>query len=58
MNKPNRRTVKTEHWTRTLTMESWSRGESYSLVRILAPKKEKGTATLKAKEEPTTTSSR
>jgi hypothetical protein len=44
-------TVKTEHWTRTLTMESWSRGEDYSLVRILAPKKERGTATLKAKDD-------
>jgi len=44
-------TVKTEHWTRTLSMESWSRGEDYSLVRILAPQKEKGTATLKAKDD-------
>ncbi len=44
-------TVKTEHWTRTLTMESWTRGEDHSLVRILAPKKEKGTATLKAKDD-------
>ncbi len=44
-------TVKTEHWTRSLTMESWSKGEDYSLVRILAPKKEKGTATLKAKDD-------
>ena len=39
-------TVQTEHWTRTLEMESWSRGEDYSLVRILSPKKERGTATL------------
>jgi hypothetical protein len=44
-------TVKTEHWTRNLTMESWSRGEDYSLILILAPKKEKGTATLKAKDD-------
>lgn len=44
-------TVKTEHFTRNLTMESWSRGEDYSLVRILAPKKEKGTATLKNGED-------
>lgn len=42
-------TVQTEHWTRTLSMEAWSRGEDYSLVRILEPKKERGTATLKAK---------
>ncbi|MEM7158045.1 MAG: outer membrane lipoprotein-sorting protein [Myxococcota bacterium] len=44
-------TVKTEHWTRNLSMETWSRGEDYSLVRILAPKKEKGTATLKNGED-------
>jgi len=44
-------TVQTEHWTRTLEMESWSRGEDYSLVRILSPKKERGTATLKAKDD-------
>jgi outer membrane lipoprotein-sorting protein len=43
--------VKTENWTRTLTMEAWSRGEDYSLVRILEPKKERGTATLKAKDD-------
>jgi hypothetical protein len=41
--------VKTKHWTRTLSMEAWSLGRDYSLVRILKPKKEKGTATLKAK---------
>ncbi|MEX1362408.1 MAG: outer membrane lipoprotein-sorting protein [Nannocystaceae bacterium] len=44
-------TVKTEHFSRSLTMESWSRGEDYSLVQILAPKKEKGTATLKNGED-------
>lgn len=44
-------TVKTEHWTRTLEMESWSRGEDYSLIRILSPKKERGTATLKAGDD-------
>lgn len=42
--------VKTAHWTRALAMEMWSKGKDYSLVRILAPKKEKGTATLKAKD--------
>ena len=40
--------IKTANWTRTLSLESWSLGEDYSLVRILSPKKEKGTATLKA----------
>ncbi|MCP4604799.1 MAG: outer membrane lipoprotein-sorting protein [Proteobacteria bacterium] len=43
--------VKTKHWTRTMSLESWSMGRSYSLVRILKPKKEKGTATLKAKND-------
>lgn len=43
--------VQTKHWTRTLEMESWSRGEDYSLIRILSPKKERGTATLKAKDD-------
>jgi hypothetical protein len=41
--------VQTEHWKRTLALEAWSLGEDYSLIRILEPKKEKGTATLKAK---------
>jgi hypothetical protein len=38
--------VKTEHFTRTMTMESWSKGTDRSLVRILSPRKERGTATL------------
>lgn len=41
--------VQTTHWTRAMAMESWSMGEDYSLVRILEPKKERGTATLKAR---------
>jgi outer membrane lipoprotein-sorting protein len=41
-------TVHTTHWTRTLSLESWSLGKDFSLVRILQPKKEQGTATLKA----------
>lgn len=43
--------VKTKHWERTMSMESWSMGKDYSLVWILTPLKEKGTATLKAKGE-------
>jgi hypothetical protein len=43
--------VKTRHWTRRMTMESWSLGTDYSMVRILKPRKEKGTATLKAKND-------
>ncbi len=43
--------VQTKHWTRAMAMEVWSKGKDYSLVRILAPKKERGTATLKAKDD-------
>jgi hypothetical protein len=40
--------IKTRHWQRELEMESWSLGRKYSLVKIIKPVKEKGTATLKA----------
>jgi len=40
--------VRAEHWERSLTMESWSLGRDHFLVRILAPAKEAGVATLKA----------
>jgi outer membrane lipoprotein-sorting protein len=40
--------VVTEHWERSLTMEVWSLGTEYSLVRVIEPAKEAGTATLKA----------
>jgi len=43
--------VKTRHWERSMTLESWSLGSDYSLVRILKPKKEKGSATLKSKDD-------
>ena len=39
--------VVTEHWQRSLTMEVWSLGTDHSLVRVTAPAKEAGTATLK-----------
>ncbi len=39
--------IVTEHWERTLRLEFWSEGQEKSLVRILAPAKEKGTATLR-----------
>lgn len=39
--------VHTEHYTRTLIMESWTKGKEKSLVRILSPMKEKGTVSLK-----------
>ncbi len=39
--------VKTEYWQRTLQIEIWSKGTTKSLMRILSPKKEKGTTTLR-----------
>ncbi len=41
-------TVKTAHWKRTLDIEFWDKGKTRSLFRILAPKKEAGTATLRS----------
>jgi len=43
--------VVTEHWSREVTIELWSLGEDHSLVRIQAPAKEAGTATLMADED-------
>lgn len=40
--------VKTEHYTRSMRMESWSKGKEKSLTRILTPLREKGTITLKS----------
>ncbi len=40
--------VKTAHYARQMTMEAWSKGTEQTLVRILSPVKEKGTATLKS----------
>ncbi len=40
--------IVTEHWTRTLTMDFWTKGKDKSLIRILSPAKEKGTATLRS----------
>lgn len=40
-------TVVTKRWERTLTLEIWSEGTEKALIRILEPKKEAGTATLK-----------
>ncbi|MDH4224050.1 MAG: outer membrane lipoprotein-sorting protein [Deltaproteobacteria bacterium] len=39
--------VRTAHYERTMTMEAWSKGKEKSLVVILAPKKDRGVATLK-----------
>ena len=43
--------VVTENWERQMSMEVWSLGTEHSLIRITAPKKEQGTATLKAGDE-------
>ena len=43
--------VVTEHWHRTMRMEIWSLGTEYALVRVLAPPREAGTATLKANND-------
>lgn len=40
--------VKTEHYTRTMQMEGWSKGKEKTLIRIIEPLREKGTATLKS----------
>jgi outer membrane lipoprotein-sorting protein len=43
--------VVTENWERSMSMEVWSLGTDYSLIRITAPNKEAGTATLKAGDD-------
>lgn len=43
--------VLTRNWSRTFEMQVWSLGTEYSLVRILSPRKDAGTATLKAGNE-------
>ncbi len=43
--------VVTENWDRSMTMEVWSLGTDYSLVRVQAPRREAGTATLKAEDD-------
>jgi outer membrane lipoprotein-sorting protein len=43
--------VVTEHWSRAYEMRIWSLGTEYSLIRILSPRKDAGTATLKAGED-------
>jgi outer membrane lipoprotein-sorting protein len=43
--------VVTRRWTRTLTMMVWSEGTEKALIKVTAPPKEAGTATLKAGNE-------
>lgn len=40
--------VKTEHYTRTMRMEGWSKGKEKTLYKILEPLREKGAVTLKS----------
>lgn len=40
-------TINTKRYTRKLTMESWSKGDDYSLVVVRKPAREAGTATLR-----------
>ncbi len=42
--------VKTRNYERTLTMDSWSRGEDDALIVIRSPAREAGTATLRTSE--------
>jgi outer membrane lipoprotein-sorting protein len=43
--------ITTPHWARTLKMKTWSLGMEKMLVKILAPKKERGVGTLKIEDE-------
>lgn len=43
--------IETEHWSRSLEMEAWSLGTDFSLIRVGAPVREAGTATLKVEDE-------
>jgi hypothetical protein len=43
--------IVTPHWQRTLRMRAWSRGMDKTFIRILAPKKEEGIATLRIGNE-------
>lgn len=40
--------IQTRHYTRNMRLEAWSKGKALTFVRIIAPLKEKGTATLKS----------
>ena len=43
--------IRTENWDRSLTMQAWSLGTDYALIRVETPQKEAGTATLRADQE-------
>jgi outer membrane lipoprotein-sorting protein len=43
--------IDTPHWSRTLEMKAWTKGMNKTFIRIISPKKEKGVATLRIKNE-------
>jgi outer membrane lipoprotein-sorting protein len=43
--------IVTPHWSRTLEMQAWTKGMDKTFIRIASPKKEKGVATLRIKNE-------
>ncbi|MBN1464153.1 outer membrane lipoprotein-sorting protein [candidate division KSB1 bacterium] len=43
--------IVTPHWQRTLKMKAWSQGMDKTFIRILAPAKDQGVATLRIKNE-------
>ena len=43
--------IETENWSRSMEMEMWSRGRKHSLIRVLAPRSEAGTATLMVEDQ-------
>ncbi|WP_038248818.1 outer membrane lipoprotein-sorting protein [Ghiorsea bivora] len=40
--------IQTQHYSRTMTLELWSKGKEKSLTKVLKPLREKGTITLKS----------
>lgn len=38
-------------WSRKITMKAWTKGEDYSLIKILSPARDEGTGFLKRKKE-------
>jgi len=43
--------IVTPHWQRTLSMSTWTEGKEKTFIRLLDPPKDKGTATLRLKNE-------
>jgi outer membrane lipoprotein-sorting protein len=43
--------IKTSHWHRIIFAEFWTKGKDRTLIKILTPKKEKGTAILRSGSE-------